>query len=129
MAPEMERSSLADGNGRRRRLHGGGLVVAGQCNARQSMDELQQVKVSVGLAKDKRARAKKGSSVRPQASVSSGVTRMAKTADLAHYLDDSNRKGAHGMELVKAKVEPRRIGDGGRGEEAPRRQWRDGVRR
>jgi hypothetical protein len=110
-------------------LHGGGLVVAGQCDARQSMDELQQVKVSAGLAKDKRARAKKGSSARPQAPVSSGATRMAKTTDSAHYLDDSNHKGAHGMELVEAKVEPRRIGGRVRGEEAPRRQWRGGVRR
>jgi hypothetical protein len=116
----VEWSSLADDNGGWRRLHDGGLIVVGQCDARQSMDELQQVKVSAGLSKDKRARAKKGLSVRPQAPVSSGVTRMAKTTDSAHYLDDSNRKGAHGMELVEAKVEPRRIGDGGRGEEAPR---------
>jgi hypothetical protein len=39
---------------------GGGLAVAGHCDTRQRMDELQQVKVSAGLTKDKRERGRKG---------------------------------------------------------------------
>jgi hypothetical protein len=72
MALEVEQSSLADGNGGRRRLHSARLAVAGHCDARLNMDELQQVKVSAGLVKDKIERGRKGVA---DAALSSGELR------------------------------------------------------